>query len=267
MWLELELDRLCLSAQRPQRPLPWPSTEEVEIVRALGFVDPVTVRSIPETRPTRYEIVSGEKQWLAAQKAGLSKIAVLVRDGLEDEEVRRVQSLTAEGIPPNPIQEARALQQQVQHGLSVTRAGASRGYSRSVASHLLRLLRLEPTVQQWIAEGTLSVGQTKVLVGLEPKRQLHLARRIRHERLTVRQVEALMRQIRRDPRDPTMIPFDADPRDPDHARFEDRLSAQLGVPVTLEYARAGSGRLILAFNDLEILDGLLERLGYRDAGG
>ncbi len=267
MWLELELDRLSLSAQRPPRPLPWPSTEEVEIVRALGFVDPVTVRSIPETRPTRYEIVSGEKQWLAAQKAGLSKIAVLVRDSLEDEEVRRVQSLPAEGVPSNPIQEARALEQRVRQGISITHAGAALGYTRSVASHLLRLLRLEPTVQQWIAEGTLSVGQAKVLVGLEPKRQLDLARRIRRERLTVRQVEALMRQIRRDPRDPATIPFDADPRDPDHARFEGRLSEQLGVPVTLEYARAGSGRLILAFDDLEILDGLLERLGYRDEGG
>ena len=267
MWLELELDRLSLSARRPQRPLPWPTAEEVETVRELGFVDPVTVRSIPTTRPTRYEIVSGEKQWLAAQQAGLPKIAAFVRDGLEDEEVQRLLSLPTEKAPSNPIQEARALQHQVQQGLSVTRAGARRGYSRSVASHLLRLLRLEPTVQQWIAEGTLSVGQTKVLVGLEPKRQLHLARRIRHERLTVRQVEALMRQIRRDPRDPTMIAFDADPRDPDHARFEDRLSEQLGVPVTLEYARAGSGRLILAFSHLDVLDGLLERLGDGDDGG
>ena len=155
----------------------------------------------------------------------------------------------------------------MRQGISITRAGAALGYTRTVASHLLRLLRLEPTVQQWIAEGTLSVGQAKVLVGLEPKRQLHLARRIRLERLTVRQVEALMRQIRRDPRDPATVAFDADPRDPDHARFEDRLSEQLGVPVTLEYARARSGRLILAFSHLDVLDGLLERLGDGDDGG
>lgn len=264
MWLELELDRLCLSAQRPKRPLPWPTAEEVETVRALGFVDPVTIRSIPDTNPTRYEIISGEKQWLAAQKAGLSKIAVLVRDSLDDDEVRRVQSLSTEGIPSNPIQEARALQQQVQQGISVTCAGAALGRTRTAASHLLRLLRLEPTVQQWIAEGTLSVGQAKVLVGLEPKRQLHLAGRIRLERLTVRQVEALMRQIRRDPRNPATIAFDADARNPDHMRFEGRLSEQLGIPVTVEYVREGSGRLILAFGTLDVLDGVLERLGYRD---
>ena len=165
MWLELELDRLFLSARRPPRPLPWPTTAEVETVRELGFVDPVTVRAIPATRPTRYEIVSGEKQWLAAQQAGLPKIAAFVRDGLDDEEVRRLLSLPTERVPSNPIQEARALQQQVQ---------------------------------------------------------------------------------------------------PDHVRFEARLSEQLGVPVTVEYARDGAGRLILAFSDLEILDGLLERLGYCD---
>ena len=264
LWLELELDRLSLRAQRPKQSLPWPTAEEIETVRMLGFVDPVTVRSIPGTHPTHYEILSGEKQWLTAQKAGLSRIAVLVRDSLDDHAVQRMQSLSTESVPLNPIQEAQRLQQRVQQGITVTDAGAALGYSRTAASHLLRLLRLESLVQQWIAEGTLSVGQAKVLVGLEPKRQLHLAHRIRHERLTVRQVEALMRQIRRDPRDPATIPFDADPRGPDHRWFEARLSEQLGVPVTVEYGRDGAGRLILAFSDLEILDGLLERLGYCD---
>ena len=93
---------------------------------------------------------------------------------------------------------------------------------------------------------------------------LSVAYCIRHERLTVRQVEALMRPIRRDPRDPATIPFDADPRGPDHRWFEARLSEPLGIPVTVEYARDDAGRLILAFSDLEILDGWLERLGYGD---
>ena len=173
-WLEWERDRLCLSAPRPPHPRPWPTTEEVETVRALGVVDPVTVRSLLETRPTRYEIVSGEKPWLAAQPAGLAKIAVLVGDRLE-EEVRRVQSVPTAGVPSKPIQEARA-----------------RCNNRC------------------------------------------------------------------------SLAVDADPRGPDHVRFEGRLSEQLGVPVTVEYARDGAGRLILAFSDLEILDGLLERLGYCD---
>ena len=177
LWLEWERDRLCLSAPRPPHPRPWPTTEEVETVRALGVVDPVTVRSLLETRPTRYEIVSGEKPWLAAQPAGLAKIAVLVGDRLE-EEVRRVQSMPTAGVPSKPIQEARA--------------------------------------------------------------------RCNHR---------------------CSLAVDADPHDPDHARFEGRLSELLGVPVTLEYARARSGRLILAFSHLDVLDGLLERLGDGDDGG
>jgi hypothetical protein len=175
-WLEWERDRLCLSAPRPLRPRPWPTTEEVETVRALGVVDPVTVRSLLKTRPTRYEIVSGEKLWLAAQPAGLAKIAVLgQRLHRLEEEVRRVQSGPTAGIPSKPIQEARA-----------------RCNNRC------------------------------------------------------------------------SLAVDADPHDPDHAQFEGRLSELLRVPVTVEYAREGARRRVLAFGHL---DGLLERLGDGDDGG
>ena len=104
-WLEWERDRLCLSALRPLRLRSWPTTEEVETVRALGVVDPVTVRSLLETRSTRYEIVSGEKLWLAAQPAGLVKIAVLVGDRLE-EEVQRVQSMPTAGVNAIKLRES-----------------------------------------------------------------------------------------------------------------------------------------------------------------
>lgn len=267
MWIELELDRLHLSAQRPKRPLAWPSAAEVDLVRSLGFVEPVTVRSIPGSSPTCYEIVSGEKQWLTAQRADLPTITAWVRDDLTDDTIRRLQQLSANNRLLNPIQEAQALQQQVQKGLSVTRAGAAMGRTRTAASHRLRLLRLEPIIQQWIVEGILSVGHAKPLIGLEPKRQVDLARRIQREQLSVRQVEALMHRIRRHPTCSTQIDGEADDRNPDHLRFENRLSEQLGVPVTVEYSKEGSGRLILAFSDLEILDGLLERFGYQDDVG
>ena len=63
-WLELDLDRLSLSPLRPKRPLPWPDPDDIQLARDLGFVDPITARPIPGTRPVCYEIVSGEKSWL-----------------------------------------------------------------------------------------------------------------------------------------------------------------------------------------------------------
>jgi len=262
MWLDLELDRLSLSPLRPKRPLPWPDPDDIQLARDLGFVDPITARPIPGTRPVCYEIVSGEKSWLTAQKAGLPTVSVIVREDLQNEEVRRLQRRPDERGPPDPIQEALALRRRVREGASVTRAGAERGYPRTVASHLLRLLRLDPSVQGMISDGALSVGQAKALVGLTPGQQRDLCARIRHDALPVRQVEQLARQIRQSVRgSPDGLPEAAADADPDRQRFERRLSEQLGVMCQLQGEPGGSGWLCLHYATLDILDGLLERLG------
>lgn len=261
MWIQLELDRLCLSPLRPNHPLPWPSAEDIETARAAGWVEAVTVRTLAHTQPTRYEIVAGEHHWLTAQKAGLATIEARVRDDLDDAGAHRLLNRAGRAVG-HPLQAAHALQARVRQGMSIARAGATLGYTRTVASHLLRLLRLEPGVQQGLAEGWLAVGQAKVLVGLSPAQQREAARRVRWEKLTARQVEALARRLRQgestEPESETAV------HDDDHARLEKRLAEQLGVPVQLEYGPTGSGRLLLRFADLAVLEGLLERLGYRD---
>ena len=115
-WLDLELDRLSLSPLRPKRPLPLPDPDEIRLARELGFVDPVTARPLPGTEPARYEIVSGEKPWLTAQKAGLPTVSVRVRDDFQDADVRRLLGRQAESDSPDPIREALALRRRVQEG-------------------------------------------------------------------------------------------------------------------------------------------------------
>jgi len=267
MLLQLELYRLQLSPYRQQRPLPWPSAEEIELIRELRFVEPITARPLPLTDPPQYEIVSGEKHWLAAQKAGLASIPVIVLNAMDEARARRLQALQAAAVRCDPIQEARALQRQVQRGASITHVGSATGRSRPMASHLLRLLRLEPAVQQLITAGGLSVGHAKVLVGLVPAVQLELVNQIRTRQLTVRQTEALVRQIRQSQRYPA-APVSARSTTPraknaNVERLETELSALIGSPVSLDYSEKGSGHLTIAFSDLEVLDGLLGRLGYR----
>ena len=267
MLLQLELHQLFLSPYRKRWPLSWPSAEEIVLIQELGFVDPVTACPIPYTEPPQYEILSGEKNWLAAQKAGLTRIPVIVLAEADDETAKRMQTLQAHAEKNDPIQEARALQQQVQRGASVTRVGSATGRSRTMASHLLRLLQLEPAVQQLISDGALSVGHAKVLVGLAPAVQIELANRIRRQHLTVRQTEALVRSIRQNQPDAATNASNATvnhhARNADIERLEIELSALMGSPVSLDYSEDGSGRLTIAFSDLEVLDGLLDRLGYR----
>ena len=190
---------------------------------------------------------------------------VHVQDSLSEEVARRLVEQDAGQAPPDPIAEARAIQAEVTQGRSVAAVGRDRGLSRTEASHRLRLLRLAPSVQARVANGELELGKARALVGLPERVQLDLAQRIVREGLTTRQVEALAKAGKPgsgpSPAGAGTTPVPLTP-DPDHVRLETDLAERLGTPVTLDYGADGRGRLIVEFADLEILQGVLERLGY-----
>jgi ParB family chromosome partitioning protein len=260
------LDLLHVSRWRPPTPLPWPTPAAVALARAVGFVEPVTVRPLPGATPPRYEILTGLRHWLLAQRAGLATVPVQVRDSLSEEDARRLVEWDAGQEQTDPIAEARALQTEVAQGRSVAAAGRALGLSRTEASHRLRLLRLAPSVQARVASGTLEIGKARALVGLPERAQLDLAQRIAREGLTTRQVEALAKACK--PRggppqaEAGLRPAPPAP-DPDLARLEADLAEWLGTRVTIRYGDGGQGQLAIDFANLEILEGVLERFGVR----
>ena len=264
--LAVPLDLLHLSSLRPAVPLPWPTPAAVALARTVGFVEPVTVRPLPGTTPPRYEILAGLRHWLLAQRAELATVPVQVREPVSDEDARRLVEQDAGSALPDPLAEARAIQAAVARGRSIAAAGRDWGLSRTEASHRLRLLRLAPSVQARIAKGELELGKARALVGLPERVQLDLAQRIAREGLTTRQVEALAKAYK-----PGNGPSrtDATTRstlsapDPDRVRLETDLAERLGTRVIIDCGADGRGRLIVEFADLEILQGVLERLGYR----
>jgi ParB family chromosome partitioning protein len=238
----------------------------VALARAVGFVDPVTVRPLPGTIPPHYEILTGLQHWLLAQRAQLATVPVLVRERLSDDDAGQLVAQDTGQDCPHPIVEARAIRSEVDRGRSVAAAGRALGLSRTEASHRLRLLRLAPSVQMRVATGELETGKARALVGLPERAQLDLARRIAREGLTTRQVEALAKAGKQGggpPRTATgMVP--APPaKDPNLVRLETDLANQLGTRVTVTFSADGQGQLIVDFANLEILDGVLERLGYK----
>lgn len=260
------LDCLYISRLRPPTPLPWPTPPAVALARAVGFVEPVTVRPLPGATPPRYEILAGLQHWLLAQRAQLATVPVHVQDSLSDEDARRLVEQDAGLEPFDPITAAHAIQAEVNRGRSVAAVGRDLGLSRTEASHRLRLLRLAPCVQARVSKGELELGKARALVGLPERVQLDLAHRIAREGLTTRQVEALAKAYKPGGSHPQAdaglsLAFPAP--DPDRVRLETDLAERLGTPVTIDYGADGRGRLIVEFADLEILDGVLERLGYR----
>ena len=266
--LAVPLDLLHISRRRPPLPLPWPTPAAVALARAVGFVEPVTVRPLPGVTPPRYEILTGLRHWLLAQRAELATVPVQVRDSLSEEDASRLVEQDTGQAPHDSIAEARAIQAEVTRGRSIAAVGRTLGLSRTEASHRLRLLRLAPSVQARVATGELELGKARALVGLPERAQIDLAQRIAREGLTTRQVEAVAKVYKpgggHSRTDVGECPAPAAPApDPDRARLETDLAERLGTPVTLDYGADGRGRLIVEFANLEILEGVLERLGYR----
>lgn len=259
--LAVSLDLLYISRCRPPIPLPWPSAQAIALARTVGFVDPVTVRPLPGTTPQRYEILTGLRHWLLAQRARLETVAIQVREDLSEEDVQRLTALDAGQVFLDPIAQAQAVQAGVKEGLSITAAGRAVGLSRTEASHRLRLLRLVPSVQAQVATGTLETGKARALVGLTEYAQIELAQRIAREGLTTRQVEALAQAFKQGHRD-SHAGATQPARDPNLAQLETDLAEHLGTRVTMVLSEGSRGQLVIDFANLEILDGVLERLGY-----
>ncbi|HTS68790.1 MAG TPA: ParB/RepB/Spo0J family partition protein [Terriglobia bacterium] len=188
---EVAVDQIDANPFQPRRAFSADKLKELaESIRVSGLVQPVLLRRAGG----RYQLIAGERRWRAARQAGLTTIPGVVREiGDRDAlELALTENLLREDL--NPLEAAQgyaALQQK--HGLSHEEIAEHLGLDRSTVTNTLRLLRLTPEVQQMIAEGAISAGHARALLGLESTAaQLQLARLIVKQGLSVRQVENLV---------------------------------------------------------------------------
>jgi ParB family transcriptional regulator, chromosome partitioning protein len=227
--------------------------ELAESIRESGVVQPVVLRSLGKG----YELLAGERRWRAAQQAGLHEIPALLRNDLSDSEayiLGLIENLQRESL--SPIETAEGLRRlgesfELRHEDIGTRIGKSRTY---VTNHL-RLLALAPGVQTQVDEGALSLGHAKVLAGLPVDKQPPWAQIVVKEKLSVRAFEQRL-AAKRAPRKHRS--------GDDWDRLAQKLSEHLGYPAAFKPGTKGAGELRLRFHSLDELDGLLERMGYRE---
>ena len=227
--------------------------ELAESIRESGVVQPVVLRSDGRG----YELLAGERRWRAAQLAGLHEIPALVRDDLSDTEayiLGLIENLQRESL--SPIETAEGLRRLGEtFTLRHEDIGARIGKSRTYVTNQLRLLSLAEGVQTQVDDGSLSLGHAKVLAGLAVDKQQHWARLIIKERLSVRAFEQRL-AAKRSPRKHRS--------GNDWERLAQKLSEHLGYPASFKPGSKGAGELRLRFHSLDELDGLLERMGYRE---
>ena len=229
-------------------------------IKAQGVVQPIVVRPIGQGpgNQTRYEIIAGERRWRAAQLAGLQDIPAVVRD-VEDRAaiaMALIENIQRENL--NPLEESRALQRLIQEfELTHQQAAEAVGRSRAAVSNLLRLLELADEVKALVEAGKLEMGHARALLALGGNDQIHTARQVVARGLSVRETEKLVKRLvtgaARPPVPPRRI-------DPDIRRLEEELAERLGAKVALDQGRGGKGRLVISYNSLDELDGILEKI-------
>ena len=230
--------------------------ELADSIKAQGVVQPIIVRPLSAT-PGQFELVAGERRWRAAQLAGLHVIPAIVRD-IPDQEamaVALIENIQRQDL--NPIEEAKALVRLVdEFGLTHQEAADAVGRSRVSVSNLLRLLTLETDVRHMLEDGQLEMGHARAILGLEPAKQMQAAREVANKGLSVRETEQLVRSLNK----PESQKVKKAGLDPDTRRLQEDLSEKLGAKVVFQHGNNGKGKMLIHYNSIDELDGILEHI-------
>ncbi len=260
------LDQLMRGKYQPRVDMRQEALEELAIsIRQQGVIQPIVVRPLP--RPTaegaHYEIIAGERRWRAAQIAGLKSIPAVIRRVADEAAIAMalIENIQRENL--NPLEEARALERLIaEFGVTHEQAAEAVGRSRAAVSNLLRLLELAPEVADMVEKRRLDMGHARALLGLANRReQVMAAQRVVAQGLSVRETEALVRQLAAPPASKTKPAAAAlQQKDPDVGALERDLTERLGAKVLIQQASGGKGRLVIAYNSLDELDGILAQI-------
>jgi len=226
-YTELEVDALRPSPLQPRMRFDEKGIEELaQSIRKAGVLQPIIV--IPEGE--QFRILIGERRWRAAQKAGLRKVPVLIRNIPKEQqlEVSLVENLQREEL--NPIEIARAYERLTEElGYTQEEVGEKVGKDRASVANFLRLLKLPSEIQESIQDGKISMGHAKILLSVEDsKTQLDLVKRIVQKGLSVRATENLVAKFNKQ-----LSPSRKRNRDPNLEAVQEELLKALGTKVAI----------------------------------
>lgn len=252
---ELPVEFLQRGQYQPRKDMnPAALDELAESIRRQGIMQPIMVRPLSKDR---YEIVAGERRWRAAQLAGLDAVPVIVKT-ISDEDtiaLALIENIQREDL--NAMEEALALTRlQQEFGYSQKEVAEAVGKPRSTVANLMRLTALHPEVAVLLERGDIDMGHGRALLGLEGLSQLEVARLVVGKGLTVRQTEALVRKWQNGEQAPVQAPE----RNQDIQRLEQKLSEQLGAGVAIQHGSGGKGKMVIRYNSLDELDGILTHI-------
>ena len=253
----LPIDKIQKGQYQPRLSMDPESLQELaDSIKAQGVVQPIVVRRTKDE--VGFELIAGERRWRAAQLAGLHDIPAVVRDITDQAAAAMslIENIQREDL--KPLEEAIAMERLIhEFGLTHQQTAEAVGRSRSSISNLLRLIDLESPTKAFLENGHMEMGHARALLGLKGTKQVEAAHKVVARELNVRETERLVKRL-------VDKENEIEPRKPSKAldviKLEQSLSAKLGAKVVIQYNTKGKGKLVVDYNNLDELDGILAHI-------
>lgn len=251
----LKLNLIEPNSEQPRKNFDEESLQELaDSIRQYGILQPLIVQK----KGNHYEIIAGERRWRAAKLAGITDVPVLIReyDKQQTMEIALIENVQRADL--NPIEEAQAFQQLIQEFHLTQEEIANRvSKNRATITNSMRLLKLDVRVQDMLADGKISSGHARALLGLEEGgRQYQVAVKITEEKLSVRDVEKLVKMMNRPPKEKK--PEKGPDIDLIYRQVEDKLKSIMGTKVVINQKDKNKGRIEIEYYSQEELERLIE---------
>ncbi len=255
---KLPVEKISKGEYQPRLNIDPDALQELaDSIKSQGLVQPVVVRRI---EGGNYELIAGERRWRASQIAGLHTIPAIIRD-IPDQAAAAmslIENIQREDL--NPLEEALAMSRLIaDFGLTHQQTADSVGRSRAAVSNLLRLMELEDGTKELLEQRQLDMGHARALLALSGTLQVETAHKVAKNQLSVRDTERLVKRLNSAPENKPKAP----PAKPvEVLKLEESLADKLGAKVSIQYNAKGKGKLVVEYNNLDELDGILEHIRY-----
>ena len=251
----LKLNLIEPNSEQPRKNFDEESLQELaDSIKQYGILQPLIVQK----KGNHYEIIAGERRWRAAKLAGITDVPVLIReyDKQQTMEIALIENVQRADL--NPIEEAQAFQQLIKEFHLTQEEIANRvSKNRATITNSMRLLKLDVRVQDMLADGKISSGHARALLGLEEgERQYQVAVKITEEKLSVRDVEKLVKMMNRPPKEKK--PEKGPDIDLIYRQVEDKLKSIMGTKVVINQKDKNKGRIEIEYYSQEELERLIE---------
>ena len=258
---EISVSAIFPNPTQPRTEFDEEALEELaDSIRTLGVIQPITVK---RTDDGRYLIISGERRWRAARKAGLESLPAYIRE-VDDENLHAmalVENIQREDL--NAIEIALGMQRLIDE-CNLTQEALSEkvGKKRSTVSNYMRLLKLPNEVQLALKEGLISMGHAKAIAGAPEELQLRLLKKCIRKGLPVRQIEELVRALT-DPAAKPAAPAEDEEYPESYARLVEQLEKFFSQEISIKRSKNGGGRIVIGFDDDKDIEQFIERFSGR----